>query len=185
MKKISSNTVLIGFTLALNMCALLIIYFISSDIYVRNKNISTIAGLIEAKTAENLEERSLRSILTNTQDDRERIDSYVLSDDKVVEFLETIESLGPMSSTKVVTSSVNIDESNKAHSSTTGFLNMQINVRGSWENVMHFISLIENLPYKITIKKVSATVITPDAETDIKLPEWQTNLEISVLKLKK
>lgn len=186
MKKLSPNIIVLLVVFLLNCVAIFLYYYVFNDIHTKNGNVAEIAGETEIQKEQNIENRALRSILLNTREDRERIDAHVLKDDDVVVFIETIENLGPQSGVAVITSSVNVDDSSGNASTTTGYLKLKLNAQGTWENILHFVSLIENLPNKISVERFSSSISSVNAEVKTKGPQtWQSAIELKVLKLKK
>ncbi len=171
--------------------------FVFGQIMDKNKNVSSMLNDAEVQNSVNNGQQSLQDILANTKDDRDKIGAIVLSDDKVVNFIEAVEALGDVTHTHVTTSSVNVNEGGAAN---TGLLTMQVTVGGAWQNIMQFTSLIENMPYKISINAMDVKVGNANADTSVdttttkdkkpavvvrSAPQWQANLTINVVKNKK
>jgi|GEM_PF-5421427 len=184
-KSLSKNASLLIIIFLLNGALGYGYYFLHGRISLMNKQVTEKAAEIEEQKEKTFSDKALRDILISTEEDRSKIDSYLLQDDDVVDFLEKIEELGEISKTRVVTSSVNIDE--RGEKSTTGFLQLNINAFGPFENIMHFISLIESLPYKVAIDKLILSTVGDNGQQPVKgsqTKEWQSNFELKVVKLK-
>src|SRR4051812_21069343 len=119
MKKVSPQLFTFGFMLLLFLLVLGAYIFLYIEIRAKNEHVSTAINEAEAQADVNSSEQSLQDLLTNTEADRTKIASIVLSDDKVVGFIEAVEALGPITHTKVTTTFVNINE--ETGSSNTGF----------------------------------------------------------------
>lgn len=181
MKKTSPHIITSSFLAVICAVAVGIYAFLYIQIKNTNEHVSIVQNEAEAQEIENNGQQSLEDILNNTKEDREKIASIVLSDDKVVDFLESVEALGPLTNTTVTTASVNV---NDATGKDTGFLTLQMNVAGSWQNVLQFASLIENMPYQITITDASFTGEVQKS-TDKKKSQsvkWRAQLNVSVVK---
>jgi len=133
-----------------------------------------------------LQERELTTLYADTQEDRSRVDKYVVSEDKIVNFIETIEKIGSDSLADVEMSSINVEKANSKDKKNNGYINAHLNVRGSWSSVMRALILIENLPYNVDIGHINL-VYSGASDIDknnAKVNEWTLSLDIKVLTAK-
>ncbi len=110
---------------------------------------------------------------------RERLSTFVLTDDKLINFIEFVESIGNRSSTDTTISSIKNDDLSSAEKGTFGHLKARIDIKGSWTNIMRALVLIENLPYSLSLNNIDLNFNKAD-----KNPQWNVRLDIEVLTIK-
>lgn len=99
------------------------------------------------------EQKELTSLYEKTATDRASVFSFFVKDSDTVSFIETIESLGGRTGSRVVLSSIDsIDPSGQ--NGKFGFINAGVQVQGSWSAVIRTLMLAEVLPYKISIGNI-------------------------------
>lgn len=141
------------------------------------KNLSEAADLSSSIAAESQKEagiESTRNILRNTAAEREKIESYFVSSDNIVDFLEKIELLGKKSGVVLSFDSVDIPSDEK------NVLRVRANTKGNWENTFYFLSLIENLPFKIELEKSSIIKIV-EVVSNVKTFYWRGDFTIKLV----
>lgn len=141
------------------------------------KNVSeaeelTLSITVEAQKEASIE--SIRNILRNTAVEREKIEGYFVSSDNIVDFLEKIELLGKKSGASLSFDSVDIPSDEK------NVLRVRIGTEGNWENTFYFLSMIENLPFKIEIEKSSIVKMTKIV-SNVKTSYWRGDFTIRLL----
>lgn len=136
--------------------------------------------------AENITVRANQTekILLETEEARNRVNGFILSDDEVVGFIESLESLAK---------DIGLEETTEAVSDTAypGFdakkwngLQIVLSVRGSWSRVYQFLSLLENLPYQTTLLRVVIEKAGGAEGLESPGAEWKGDFTIQVLKHK-
>lgn len=115
-----------------------------------------------------------------------KLQSFFVDSDKVVDFIEAVESLGSQSKSKLSISSIEADNLENSSAGKEGKVRLRINAKGSWQSVMKALSLAEILPYKVSINNVQATV-SKDLETSggntssgSQKAIWDLNFELQV-----
>ncbi len=153
---------------------------------------------------------SLRSTFSNTGNDQEKINSYFVQKDGAVDFINSIENLASSAHLVGKTDSVNTTDMTPP-SPMYELLHLTFSTRGSWRNTYYFLSLLESLPYNISIRQVGMhsagdttidvlPVLTPDLSASsssstvltvvpiVTRPKpgsvWETNYDFTVVKLK-
>ncbi|HAO64493.1 TPA: hypothetical protein DCQ44_00750 [Candidatus Taylorbacteria bacterium] len=96
----------------------------------------------------------------------------MLSSDTEITFIDQVETLGKSAGLIMKTKSVS---SVPGDTNTTKTFKMQTEASGSWNDVMYFLSQIENLPYNIHLETVSVHKDTG--------PQWNGTFDISVTEL--
>lgn len=141
------------------------------------KNVSETANLGSSIAAESQKEASIESIkniLRNTAAEREKVGAYFVSSDNIVDFLEKIELLGEKSGVNLSFDSVDIPPDEKS------ILRVRIGTEGKWEDTFYFLSLIENLPFKIELEK-SSVIKTVKTVSNVKVSYWRGDFTVRLL----
>lgn len=150
------------------------------------------AELVQIKLESDRDERlrSVKSLMDETKDQREKITNLFVQPDGSVGFIETVESLGKISGAKLEIESVGIDPSkNKTGSSTESF-GLSVKAEGLWINVLHLLNLLEKMPFKVSFDTVSLDKISePETANPAKgkgkiASHWRGDFGFSVLKIK-
>jgi Tfp pilus assembly protein PilO len=184
MKSISSTTKLF---LVLSLLAAIIsvggfcIFF--NDLKTRNEHISILTNTIEAQLQKENSKESTQNIIKNTKSEREQIANYFVGKDTIAEFIESLETLAGARGINFVVDSVAVEEvKNEAMYEQ---LKMKVTVVGDWKSVATYVSLIEHLPYKLTISSVVFTKLEQSDDPKVKKKDaWRVIMEIGVIKLK-
>jgi Tfp pilus assembly protein PilO len=112
--------------------------------------------------------KDLQQNVQSTQGERTQLASYFVNENNIVGFLQQIESLGKPSGAKVKLTSVNKHSSKNA---SDNYLEISADASGSFRQVFDFITLLQNLPYKLHFTQVSiqknntGNTKTPSAQT--------------------
>ena len=178
MKNKKKNLIILIFLGLLNVIAIISYYILFMDISNKNDHISEITQNINNNYQINNTRTSLENLVANTSEDRQKISTYFIDKNGTAKFLEMVESLAKEKSLEFNVKSVGIDDAIKNNASTTiAFLALQLETKGSWNNIMNFYSLLETLPYKTKF-------ITMQITKDIITPNWDgiVNFSTAILK---
>lgn len=108
----------------------------------------------------------IEKTLKNLEEKAQSIDSFVVTEDGIVSFLEVVEELA-------LEQGVELTKKIEKHEDETGSqLRLTLSTQGSWEVTQNMLALIENLPYSITVHSFSARVTDEEG--------WLGTLEFSV-----
>jgi hypothetical protein len=132
-------------------------------LYIDNKeeNAIAIVAEIEQYKQQNAQMNSLAAMVRDTEEGGERLASFFVDGERIIEFLETIESLADIAGVEIDVQSINETET-----SFDGIKNLELNIdfSGSWVRVHHFLVLIESIPIKLTSERLSLSEAQdPDA----------------------
>jgi Tfp pilus assembly protein PilO len=151
--KNKSTTSLIG--ILVFMALFMLVLFIYGELMVKNLNKKTVALNQELKiSAEDVSSfQSIKAMQAEADSNLDKLDALQLSEDEVVDLIETIEatgrSLGLIVSTKAVSvEKVGEDEFPK-------IVRLSIEARGSWQSTVTMLEAIESLPYLVVISEAS------------------------------
>jgi hypothetical protein len=93
---------------------------------------------------------SLVKTVSNIKEDSEKINTYFIKRDEVVNFLDVIESLASTTKTQISIQSV----SDKNSDPNSMLLSVVVHANGSYSNLHYLIRLFEELPYQTEIQNV-------------------------------
>ena len=114
-------------------------WYVYNSVIENSKKNSLVLQEIEKDLESKNNEDSLLEIGKTTEQDRQRISSYIISEDRILDLITSIEDVEKFSSTEVVISSILKDETGK-------YINIKVDVKGAWPNINKALILIENLP---------------------------------------
>jgi len=108
---------------------------------------------------------SLKILMNEIVDERQKIDSAFLDKESVVNFIEKLELIADRTDASIKIGKINIDNQER------GGLSLQFDLTGNFNQLFHYLVLLENLPYLINIEKMDLKNLAPN--------RWAADLEIS------
>lgn len=153
-------------------------------INLSEQKISEYQYVIESAKLAKEREKSFLDRYTSTASKWSSLQNFFVHSDKVVNFIEVIESLSDQSKSTVTISSIDADNLDNAPAGKEGSIKLKINAKGSWISVMRALSLTEVLPYKVSINNVRLNVTNEDLKAvtgqnkDQKI--WDLNFDLQV-----
>lgn len=164
----------------LNVALLAVLVFFFFAIKSKNETISRNENIIETALAERGKIATLKTLVEETHKDREKLDSFLVDKEKIVEFLESVENLAKNERLSIGIGSLE-ERTDSASGVAVPTLNLSIDSSGSWSNVIKFLHLMENLPYHLSISKVN---LRTDEGGARKRGEaiWSVTFDVSVRK---
>src|SRR3989344_3640130 len=154
MKRFSSTKIILVAVVILNLIGFFGCVVIFREIKNKSENISSIRNELEQESAKESRYLSIKGLIEETAEDREKIDSYFIPSEGVVGFLELLEKQSALSGVQASIVSVRVNEDDTIASSTIETLALEVEAEGGWKEMHHFFSLAENLPYNISPKDV-------------------------------
>ena len=124
--------------------------------------------------------RSVKKILEATKDDRELLESYFVTDNTIARSITKVESAARSVAIELDITSVGIEGSESNELGVSETLNMRLIIEGTWSNVVHFVSLVEHLPYNIDILSFQMQNSRGSDDESI----WRGTITLRFLKLK-
>lgn len=149
-------------------------------INVSEQKISEYQYVIESAKLAKEREKSFLDRYTSTASKWSSLQNFFVHSDKVVNFIEVIESLSDQSKSTVTISSIDADNLDNAPAGKEGLVKMKINAKGSWSSVMRALSLTEVLPYKVSINNVRLSVANEDSKSVTDQKMWDLNFDLQV-----
>ncbi len=174
--------------LSLLILAITVTIFVASiygylyyKITVSGQKISEAQYVIESAKLAKEREKSFLDRYTSTAPKWASLQDFFVHSDKVVDFIEVIESLSSQSKSTVTISSIDADNLDNAAVGKEGLIRVKINAKGSWVSVMRALSLVEVLPYKMSINNVRLNVVNNDSgNTKDAQKTWELNFDLQV-----
>lgn len=142
-------------------------------------------------------EQDVASAYAKSAEDRSKLMSLLVQQDKVVDLIEEIEKIGVDTSTALELSGITSEEAVTEKGTATSHFGAHVDARGTWAEVMHVLILIENMPHAVSLSNVrlteagdtsSSAELSVKAKTpakEIKVKQWRLTLDIRVLTLAK
>lgn len=146
-----------------------IVITIFAYIYIYNKTITQANNYVEANSEVMKEdgrrnsEKELLKTHEATELSRARVLNFLVPEDKIVSFIETVEKVGTDSNTDLELSSITNDEKE---------IKARVSVKGNWSSIMTSLILLENLPYSSYISNIKLD-ISSDSKT-----QWIMTLDL-------
>lgn len=157
-------------------------------IVIQAKNSSKVINEISTENEKRQYENELTKVFNDTKDQRSKLSSFFIYEDKIVDFIEKVEGIGLDSNTILTLSSINADDLSSAKSGSTGFVKAHITANGSWSSIMRALILIENLPYSLSLNNIridsSASADIPVGKEEAKKGKWNLSLDLKVIMMK-
>ncbi len=197
MKRTSTITILIvSFVLTLAASGAYAFLFLAMK--KSNDRISEYKSQLSQNEERNIQEKALKNLVEDITPQLEKLDSFYIPSDGSVSFFGMVEELGKDAGVTVVINTVN--DPTKEGTDPIGILTLNLTFTGSWKNSIHFVSLLEKLPYDVKVSNLTLkadlnipeTPATPAASTTAKdavkpatpVGAWQGVASIDILKLK-
>lgn len=184
--------------------AILIIDIIAFVLYgalfflIKNKNQDTSTLLNNAERDLKKDEflRVAKFSLDQNRAEVEKLDTFFVAKDGVPNFIEYIEGLGKESGVALSIGNVSVEPDTKNKDDFKEILRLKVEMLGSWQELFTFLSIIENLPYRVQIDNVSFAVDASEealffggeaSTTNSSLSggnQWKGFIEFTLLKLR-
>lgn len=120
--------------------------------------------LVSDKKLEN--SNSLKVLMNEIVDEKQKIDSAFLDKESIINFIENLESISGKTGASIKIGNINIDNQEEKG------LSLQFNLTGNFNQLFHYLILLEELPYLINIERMDFKKLVPN--------EWKADFEILV-----
>jgi len=124
--------------------------------------------------------RSMKTILEETKSERLELNTRFVSGDNVVAFIEKVENLGRVTGASLQVKSVNIIEPASTYSYE--WLELSVEVSGTWSELHHLFSLVDHLPVASSISGARITYMRTDIDSGEEV--WYGSFRLLAAKLK-
>jgi hypothetical protein len=178
----STKTALLSY---ITLSFLMILVLVYGVVDIRKKSIKTQEAQqeVDALAQNDVLSQSIRMLKTNSKDDLDYLETLALDNDKLVPFIEFIESTGREMGLTVSIASVSVD---KVTPGSTSILPPKVHVTietdGSWASNIKFLYALENLPTQVFID--STTLQTTFSGGEVSKKVWQMGTVLSLYAFK-
>jgi Tfp pilus assembly protein PilO len=155
MKSTFSTKGLLMGILVFTVVAIMGYYFLFQEIETRTTHTSDMQNQIEEATGREGYLLSLKAMLEDSKTDLSVLDTRLIAHEGTVAFLDRLESLSRFAGVKMSTDSLGVGAAGGEADTFLEQVGLSVSVDGSYSSVRYFLSLIETLPYSITIPSVS------------------------------
>ncbi|MDE2188804.1 MAG: hypothetical protein KGJ35_03715 [Patescibacteria group bacterium] len=179
MKKLKSQHYILLFVSILTVCVAAISY---NFLYHQALSKAEAAAVAEAKVASmaatSIEEKKTAEIFATTATERSQLSDSMVSEGNAVPFIDSVEGIAAKSGATISLSSLSSGtDSASSHATVLA----SVTIRGSWQNALRALELLENLPYAISMQNLNLTETnSSDAKS---APQWTINVSLSVLSI--
>jgi hypothetical protein len=156
---------------------------VSGEISNNNNQISSLTEELDRSLIKGKNLNLSRRITEETAIERDKLDSYFISSNDVVSFIKEIENLANLADVSIEINSVSIGDyvEEQKKSDVIEVLDLDINLSGSWSGSFHFISLLEEMPNKISVERLN---LSAKESSNNKTTKWDGAIGLKILKLK-
>lgn len=146
----SSKTVHILIVAAFAASVALGVYgWLTLRVLATSESITILESTIDTRSLEEEQLRSAERLLEATEIERAVLAALFVTEESVVSFIETIESLGRDAGVEITIASVETEE--MAVDNKIGSVRIRLAAVGEWRDVVHFGMLIDALPFVVNI----------------------------------
>lgn len=162
--------------------------FLSFYIKGRQDNINTLLASAEKDLLKDETLRSIKQSLGENEENLAKIDSYFITDEGVVDFIESIEGLGKESGVELSIGSVTTEPNSSNKNDFKETLRMRIETRGGWTESYNFLRLVESMPRYLEVETLTLNNGTDAGDNFFEgagsTRDWRGRFELTFLKLK-
>jgi hypothetical protein len=119
-------------------------------------------------------EKDMFRLYEGTVSKRSLLSGYFIPSDATVQFIEAVESIGPIAGAEVNLTAIDADELEDAKVGTRGTIRAHVEAKGTWIAVYKTLLFAERLPYKVSVDKIrlDSTVLAKGSR------EWRISFDI-------
>lgn len=158
--------------------------FLVTNILQKGREIYSMSKEIKDIQARRGELLSMQKNLFSSGEMVIKLEDFVLKTGSEVEFIKKIEDMSVLSNVKSEIKTAKITEISGNNSIIAENFKVGLEAIGSWSDVIYFLTLIENLPLKVTINNVSFNKFSDYGIKEQKIPQWLLSIDFSVIKQK-
>jgi len=175
--------------IVLNLAVFGACFYLFANIKKTDKVVSERLIQIESGIKKEESLRSIKNLMDDTKKERERIADFFVQPNGAVDFIEMIDSLGGIAGVKLEVESVGVEALKSETDADSESFRLSLKTKGSWDNTMHLLSLLESLPYQILFESARFQKISDESAPDngkkiVVSSYWNGNFSFSALKLK-
>lgn len=183
MKRQNNHTALLMFAIAITLVVYASYGYMYYSVGVSLDRALAAREAVRKEETYKMQGQSLRNVHDITESDRAKLGTFFVADDKKVSFIETLESLGENTGSKVTLSSIVADDLATSKPGTLGKVSIHVDVQGTWSSVMRTLLLAENLPYKVLVSGVRLDASGAPNEKNSR-QEWHASFVLDTVSIR-
>jgi len=152
-----------------------------------NGHIRTLRSTFQEELIKEQQFTSLENLIRNTALERESLGRVLVAKDDVASVIESVESLGNKTGLRLTVELVGVENIPDTKNDTRELLTLSLQTAGTWNGTMYFLSLIEGMPYKVSVTSMDFEKVTlPEGEATKKIlkGEWKGTIRVVMVKEK-
>ncbi|PIT91056.1 hypothetical protein COU17_02390 [Candidatus Kaiserbacteria bacterium CG10_big_fil_rev_8_21_14_0_10_49_17] len=153
-------------------------WYIFSKIRTVNVESAAVALELDLEVKRDAFLRSVKKMLQDLSSQKSEVSSHFVQRNGVVDFIKEVEALGKFSGTVVNVNSVTVQKNDNTNATEEELL-VSFRAAGSWGNTYKLLSLVETMPYALTLDRAHLEK-TDEAEDG----PWLLNVTMRVAKIK-
>lgn len=148
----NSKTLLVAVSLV-SVTLLAILVFGVYSIQVKNEKTSALLNSADSSAETAVLVQSIRAVQKSAGEDIQALEGFVLTESKLVPFIESIEKTGQVLG--LDTNILSVEETVSKKLGEPKIVRIVIEAKGSWSGTLSFLRAIESLPHKVMIEESS------------------------------
>ena len=148
-------------------------FYVFSKISFERKEIVELRKNILRREKKDIDEKSLFRFLDGVKKEKEAIEAVFLKEEDLIRLIKGLESIGESSGVSLKINSISVEKSQDSKPI------ISLSVKGTFEQLFKHLYLLENLPYLITINKVSFQNEEDDKRNGL-IPGWQALFSVQL-----
>ena len=153
-------------------------WYVFSKIRTVNVESAAVTAELDLEVKRDSFLRSVKKMLQDLSAEKSEISSYFVQQNGVVDFIKEVEALGKLSSTVVNVNSVTVQKQDDVNATEEELL-VSFRAAGSWKSTYKLLSLIETMPYALTLDRVHL-----EQTEEVEDGPWLLNVTMRVAKIK-
>ncbi len=194
MKRVHSTKKFFALFIFLNVFAWGGAFFLIFRINAQTAGVGFVVSEAQKDLAKDADLRAIKKSLEENDEKMRTLDSFFVPSDGVVDFIETLESIGERSGVELAIGTLSTEVNTKNPNDFKELLRLRLEATGSWGEVYGFLYRLESLPYHIVLENTALTLSasgeniffvagvtqrTPSANE-----EWKGYFDVTVSKMK-
>jgi hypothetical protein len=133
--------------------------YVRSQIFTQAVKAAELAKQVDVLEQKKKHEYDATTTYSRRPDQPALLTKYLISKEKVVDFIELIENIGTETSTEIDLTGIDSPEITKTAAVEANYSHMKahIQIDGTWPNVLRAIALLEKIPYSVGYDNVSVS----------------------------
>lgn len=169
---------IISFVMAVDIIMVCLLVFGIFLVVKKNQSLINLKNQIVEENAKISDLQSLKIMIEDTKDERSYISSLFVDKESVIDFIESIESLGSVSGSDVKV--ILVDENVKSETAKNQ-INVRFEAKGNWASVLKLIALLDHMPMALSVNGLEMSFEEEEVGNKV-LSLWTVTFEISIYK---